>query len=172
MITVDITGIENSIGTLRLMGNALGDLKPFLQEAGEYMVESIRENFNAGGRPDIWQIITGAGRPSHLSYTGGLKNSISILEMGTDSVTIGSGDANLLKVGGLQWGATSLNSKARMGAIITMLKKRGDFNPDYNAPVKGSVTLKPRQFIMFQMQQGGDVDHILDLLNKHILTKG
>lgn len=173
MITVDIIGIENSVGTLRLMGNALGDLKPFLQEAGEYMVESIRENFNAGGRPDAWQQLTN-GQPSHLRMTGSLFSTIAILERTEDSVVIGSNSSYQQGVRELQQGFNIAGTKERWRALFANLIRLGRYTEDYIGRSDKRIINPPRQFIMFQMQQGGDVDHIVDLLNKHInkTTKG
>ena len=66
MIDISIHGELPTIDT---------DLTPHLRKIGERMVESIRRNFIAGGRP-AWRPLAGANNRSPLQGTGRLSRSV------------------------------------------------------------------------------------------------
>lgn len=51
------------------------NLDESFKEISELMLESVQQNFTAGGRPDVWEPLA-AGGPSHLRQSGALYQSL------------------------------------------------------------------------------------------------
>lgn len=147
----------------------IGNLDEFLNEAGQYMIGTIRQNFIKGGRPNMWEDLTD-GQPSFLKISGGLFNSIQVVEKTANSVSVGSGD-NPKKVRGLQFGFSMAGTPARYAAIFSKLRQLGRYEEDY-VGWGGSVIINlPREFIMWQTENNQDQNNLVKLLIKH-LNKG
>lgn len=72
MIDVEVSGTLPEVNT---------DFTEILGEIGDYMFDSVRLNFIAGGRPNTWQPLV-SGTPSHLIDTGMLFKSLQMTSDG------------------------------------------------------------------------------------------
>ena len=70
-------------------GRRCGNLRPVFEDIGDLMVESIRQNFRAGGRPSAWPKRKERKSKRLLRESGRLERSIKA-EADGDSVVIGS----------------------------------------------------------------------------------
>ncbi|WP_420266404.1 hypothetical protein [Candidatus Magnetominusculus dajiuhuensis] len=50
-VTIDDGGVQE---TLNLIAQRVKNLKPVMQLIGERVTASVKENFRAGGRPEMW----------------------------------------------------------------------------------------------------------------------
>jgi phage gpG-like protein len=91
-IKVEASGLTRALSDAR---GRLADQSPAWREIGEIVLESVRANFEAGGRPERWtplsvESLAGAsGSRKPLVRSGALERSISS-QAGRDRVEIGS----------------------------------------------------------------------------------
>ena len=73
MIRISMSGGEIA----RSIAQRAGDLSPALEQIGAMLVESVRRNFDEGGRPEKWEPLKGKNAArTPLVKTGGLRDSI------------------------------------------------------------------------------------------------
>ena len=82
------------------------DLSPVMKQVSELMLDSVRLNFYAGGRPEAWDALK-SGYPSFLFQTGALLRSIQS-GFGPDSAEVGT---NTFYAPFLQFGTSKMSER-------------------------------------------------------------
>lgn len=88
MINISLT--DHVTPLLNTLEHDLNDLRPALTEIGEFVVESVHQNFDEEGRPEAWEPRQDDNPWPILHHTGDLYRSIYYDVIGTE-VTVDEG---------------------------------------------------------------------------------
>lgn len=160
MIQIEFDGDGLTKKVVKMQGR-VSNLRPFLKETGEYLVNQSKKQFQAGGIPKWKKPLFGGAT---LLKSGKLRDSVKILETTDNSVTVGTESDKRFhnKTGGYFY--TMRPGQRRY--LFFHLIKMGLFNKSKTGFMPGMAFVPERKFLKFQPE---DITTITNKLSTYIV---